>query len=293
MCWRCVDERLIGRGELLLSLGFLESYDLELSVLNFGKVGRPYRVTYMYVVFLAVVRYLFGMPYRQLEGFTRALHRLIPRLPPVDYSWVRRRILRLDLRPYISLRSYDGPVSITVDSSGVRVCRCGGWVERVYGRRKRYIKIHFAVDIITKEAISMDVTTDDVHDSEVLPRLLKDASMSRDVIEAFMDGAYDTGNSYILLRRMGVRPIIKPRANARTDRGPPERRISAAIPKMFGERGWSRIMGYGRRWAVETALSTYKRPYGEYCMSRKIENIERELKTKAYMYNTLINMHAR
>jgi hypothetical protein len=50
MCWRCVDEGLIRRGELLLSLDFLESYDLELSVLNFGKVGRPYRVTYMYVV---------------------------------------------------------------------------------------------------------------------------------------------------------------------------------------------------------------------------------------------------
>jgi hypothetical protein len=65
MCWRCVDERLIRRGELLLSLDFLESYDLELSVLNFGKVGRPYRVTYMYVVFLAVVGYLIGMPYRQ------------------------------------------------------------------------------------------------------------------------------------------------------------------------------------------------------------------------------------
>jgi hypothetical protein len=293
MYWRVVDERLIGRGELLLSLDFLESYDLELSVLNFGKVGRPYRVTCMYVVFLAVVRYLFCMPYRQLEGFTRALHRLIPRLPPVDYSWVRRRILRLDLRPYMSLRSYDGPVSIAVDSSGVRVCRCGGWVERVYGRRKRYIKIHFAVDINTKEVISMDVTTDDVHDSEVLPRLLKDASMNRDVIEAFMDGAYDTRGSYILLRMMGVGPIIKPRANARTDWGPPERRISAAIPKMFGERGWSMFMGYGRRWAVETAFSTYKRLYGEYCMSRSIENIERELKAKAYIYNTLINMHAR
>jgi len=95
-----------------------------------------------------------------------------------------------------------------------------------------------------------------------------------------MDGAYDTGNSYILLRRMGIRPIIKPRANAMTDRGPPERRISAAILRMFGEGGWSMFMGYGRRWAVETAFSTFKRLYGEYCMSR---NIERELKTKAYI----------
>jgi hypothetical protein len=81
MDWRVVDERLIRRGELLLlSLDFLERYDLDLSLLNLGKVGRPYRVTYMYIMFLAVVRYLFNMPYRQLEGFTRALHRLIPRL---------------------------------------------------------------------------------------------------------------------------------------------------------------------------------------------------------------------
>jgi hypothetical protein len=53
------------------------------------------------------------------------------------------------------------------------------------------------------------------------------------------------------------------------------------------------VTGYGRRWAVETALSTYKRLYGEHTMFRNIENIERELKTKAYIYNTLINMHTR
>jgi hypothetical protein len=55
MCWRVVDEGLIRRGELLLSLDFLESYDLELSVLNCGKVGRPYRVTYMYVVLCGLI----------------------------------------------------------------------------------------------------------------------------------------------------------------------------------------------------------------------------------------------
>jgi hypothetical protein len=85
---RSVDERLIRRGELLLNPDFLERYNLDLSILNCGKVGRPFKVTCMYVVFLAVVRYLFSMLYRQLKGFTRALHRLIPRLPPIDYSWV-------------------------------------------------------------------------------------------------------------------------------------------------------------------------------------------------------------
>jgi hypothetical protein len=41
MGWRGVDERLIRCGELLLSLDFLERYDLDLSLLNCGKVGRP------------------------------------------------------------------------------------------------------------------------------------------------------------------------------------------------------------------------------------------------------------
>jgi hypothetical protein len=47
---------------------------------------------------------------------------------------------------------------------------------RVYGRRKRYIKIHFVVDVRTREIVSMDVATDDVHDSKVLPRLMIDTS---------------------------------------------------------------------------------------------------------------------
>jgi hypothetical protein len=104
-----------------------------------------------------------------------------------------------------------------------------------------------------KEVISMDVTTDDIHDYEVLPRLLKDASINRDVAEAFMDWAYDTENSYIILRRMGIRPVIMLGLIGVLQRG----EMSAAELKTFGERGWSMVMGYGRRWAVETAFLTY------------------------------------
>ena len=66
MDWGRVDERLIKRGGLLLSLDFLEGYDVELMVLNF--VGRPFKLTDRYVDFLMVVRYLFSMPYRQLKA---------------------------------------------------------------------------------------------------------------------------------------------------------------------------------------------------------------------------------
>jgi len=139
MDWKKVDDRLIRRGMLLLELGFVNGYDDELKRMNQGKPGRPFKLTDSYVKFVGVVRYLFSVGFRQLEGFTIALHKLVPRLPPIDYSWISRRVLRLDLSPYEALRRTEGPVAIAIDASGVRVHKSGGWVERVHGKKKRYI----------------------------------------------------------------------------------------------------------------------------------------------------------
>jgi hypothetical protein len=69
----------------------------------------------------------------------------------------------------MSLEGYGGPVSIAVDTS---VLGCVGVVGGLRGCmvRERGISRY----TYTKEVISMDVSTDDVHDSEVLPSLLKD-----------------------------------------------------------------------------------------------------------------------
>ncbi len=84
MGWKETDERLIKRGELILDLGFLEHYKEELKAMNTGKVGPPYRLTPSYIQLLTAIRYLYRMPYRQLKGFTRSLHNLVPKLPPAD-----------------------------------------------------------------------------------------------------------------------------------------------------------------------------------------------------------------
>ena len=97
MKWKSVDERLIRRGELLLSLEFLERYEDELEAVNRGKEGRPFTLTSSHIEFLAVVRYFFSLPYRQLEGFTKVLNRLLPELLPADYSRLRKRVLGVDL----------------------------------------------------------------------------------------------------------------------------------------------------------------------------------------------------
>jgi hypothetical protein len=93
--WKRVDERLIKRGMLIMDLDFVRGYRDELIRMNRRKRGRPYRIAESYVRFLAVIRYLFSLGYRQLEGFTRSLERIFPILPVIDYSWIRRRIVWL------------------------------------------------------------------------------------------------------------------------------------------------------------------------------------------------------
>jgi hypothetical protein len=156
MNWKSIDEKLIKRGGLLLSLDFLKNYDNELRIMNNNKIGHSFKITNEYIKFLAIIRYLFSMPYRKIEGFTRSLNKLIPKLPSIDYSWIRRRIIKLDLNPYKYLRKYNGPIIIAIDSSGIKVHKSGEWIERIY-RKKKYIKIHFARDVKTKEVVSMEV----------------------------------------------------------------------------------------------------------------------------------------
>ena len=134
--------------------------------MNGKKRGRPYRIAESYVRFLAVIRHLFSLGYRQLEGLTSSLERVFPILPVIDYSWIRRRIVRLggDLVSY-DLRSVKGPVVIVLDSTGVKVFRSGSWLERGYSRRRGYLKIHFAIDARTGEIVYFERITDRVHDS--------------------------------------------------------------------------------------------------------------------------------
>ena len=107
------------------------------------------------------------------------------------------------------------------------------------------------------------------------------------------DGAYDSGEVYDLLEAKGIEPVVKPRRNARLESGPPARRRAVSQIRELGYEAWARITGYGRRWAVETAYSTFKRLFGEHSLARGFESIARELAGKVALYNVLVNGRAR
>jgi len=290
MDWKEADERLIRRGELILDLESLKNHEKELENMNEGRPGPRYTLANSYIRLLAAVRYIYGMPYRQLEGYTNTLHRLVPKLPSGDYSGLRKRILRLPVDPYKDLSQTSEPVSIALDSTGIKVEKAGGWIERKHGKKKRYVKLHFAVNTVTHEVVAMEISTDDMHDVKALPGLVEEAGRNVRVSKLYGDGAYDSGKVYGFLEGLGVEAVIKPRRNSRLDTRCPGRRLAVGRVRELGYDAWAKLTGYGRRWAVETAYSTFKRLFGEHSLARSFENIARELVGKVALYNVLVNM---
>ena len=111
-----------------------------------------------------------------------------------------------------------------------------------------------------------------------------------EISKVYGDGAYDSGKVYGLLDELGVEAVVKPRKNSRIDTRSPGRRLAVGMVRERGYEAWARVTGYGRRWAVETVYSTFKRVFGEHSLARSFGNIVKELAGKVALYNMLVNM---
>ena len=69
---------------------------------------------------------------------------------------------------------------------------------------KGYLKIHLAVDGKSKKILSVNVTDEHVHDSQVLPELVNGvAKQNGKIIKVIADGAYDSNSIFHFLANKG------------------------------------------------------------------------------------------
>ena len=144
----------------------------------------------------------------------------LPSIP--DYSRICRRINRLDIKindddENKSNLQHDDNFVIAIDSTGVKVTNRGEWIRHKWKVKRGYLKIHIAVDIKKKRILSLQVTSEQVHDGKILPELVDDIIIKQNkVVEtAIMDGAYDSNNNFQFLSFKGIQPAIKVRKNAK------------------------------------------------------------------------------
>jgi stalled ribosome alternative rescue factor ArfA len=250
--WKDYNESLVRRGEVLLDFELLDEWNLDLRKMNSGKEGAPFRYPEPFMRLLAYLHVLFHLPYRQAKGFVRSLSRYVPGLEVPAYStiWERTNALTMELDGVKT----DQPISIALDSSGIKVTNSGDWMRKKWKVKRGYLKIHLAVDVRSKEAVSMQVTEETVSDGSQAEALVQEAMSKNKVERAYGDGAYDQRANFNLLASNGIDPAIKVRKNAsRKAKGSYARKMEV-IAQQTDFEGWKKEKGYGDRWAVEGAF---------------------------------------
>ena len=277
------------RGELLFDTDFLSGWSAELGSLNEGKEGARYRYPSSFVSMLAAI-HVYLLPYRELEGFLRMFAEHVPDLKVPDYTtmWWRVSRIPVEMDPDVD-REKD--VTIAVDSTGIKVSNRGEWIRQVWAVKRGFIKVHLAVDAKKGKILSMEVTKDDVHDRRMLIPLVEKASANAKVTSVIADGAYDSREIFSYLDRNGMEPVIKVRKDASVHAfGCVPRKLSSMEQKRDYER-WKTRHGYSRRARVESAISSFKRTFGEHISSKKWDQMVRELMIKASVYNLFIGLN--
>lgn len=172
MSWEEINAKYVRQGELLLEPELLKDWRREVTDMNGGKEGRPFRYPESFITFVGIAQTVFHLPNRQAEGFFRALSKYVGIEAP-DHTTIGRRISKLDLRIDEHLIRSNELVVIALDSSGVEVTNREDWIRNPYCvDRRGWLKLHVAVDTRSKQILSMEVTEEDAYDTGMLIRSL-------------------------------------------------------------------------------------------------------------------------
>ncbi len=281
MNWPEYNERLVKRGWFYLSLDFVEGWDKELKFMNRRKNGRPYKYPQTFIQFCALIYAFMHLPYRQLEGYLRALSGFVPGLKSADYTTLWERIRKEDL----NIPLPDNDIVVALDSTGLKVTNRGDWIREKHGMKRRgWIKVHLAVDVETRKLVAFEITDEKTGDHEMVEPLLDDLKIE----DALMDGGYDKKSVFAYLKKKGIsKPGIKTRKNAVAN-DDSNRSESVLEMNKLGYDSWKKIHGYGRRWSAESVISAIKRIFGETVRATSIEGMIKEAARMISSYTILL-----
>jgi transposase len=251
--------------------------------MNKRKNGRPYRYPETFIQFSGLAYSFLHLPYRQLEGFLRALSGFVPGLRSADYTTLWQRISNLEL----NIQVPDNDIVVAVDSTGMKVTNRGDWMREKHGvERKGWIKVHVAVDVETRRPITFEITDERITDQDMVKPLLTDIKLK----DSLMDGAYDKEEVFKFLKEKGVAmPGIKIRKNAIVKAGS-ERAESVLEFKKYGYDSWKLVHRYGRRWAAESVFSAIKRIFGENVRATSKKGMFDEVSRMLNFYSIILSI---
>jgi hypothetical protein len=254
-----------------------------------GKRGRQPRYSDAAIQACLTLKVLFEMPLRQATGFVESLLKLVDldwEVP--DFSTLCRRQKTLSVA--IPYQGSKGALNLLIDSTGIKAEGEGEWNARKHGGAKRRLwrKIHIGIDEETLEIRAIEVTSSNIGDPPMLPKLLDQIAPDQKIGSITADGAYDTRKCHDAIAARNARAVIPPRKNAKLWKpdtlGARARNEAVQSSKDLGRAQWRRLTGYHRRSRVETKMHCLKL-MGQRLAARDFDRQVAEVQIRAAILN--------
>lgn len=166
-----------------------------------------------------------------------------------DYSTLCRRQKYIDIAIRYQ-KSSDG-LHLLVDSTGLKFL--GEWKRKKHQPeyRRQWRKLHIGIDAETLQIRAVQLTTNNISDSQVIDDLLGQIPLDERIDFVYTYGAYDTKRCRQVIADRQAHAVIPPRKNARPWRDTKvhsqERNELLRTVKRLGRTLWKKWSGYHRR----------------------------------------------
>ncbi len=292
--WREYNRALVQRGSLTLWIteDVVQTWHATKAE---HKRGHPRTYTDTAITTMAPLQEIYHLGLRQTEGLMQSIGELLHLEVAIpDYSTLSRR--RATLEVELPRTRSGEALHVVVDSTGVKVFGEGEWKVRQHGYtyRRTWRKVHVGLDEASGEIVATVVTTNNYHDSQVLPALL--GQVDEEIKQVSGDGAYDRRTCYEAIHTRHARATIPPQRNAkiwqhgntqaeRLARDQNLRRI-----RQVGRAAWKRESGYHRRSLAETTMFRLKTIFSERVTARSFEGQAGQLLVRCAALNRMTQL---
>ncbi len=259
--WKQYNKALINRGSLTFWID--EEAIRQWKQSKQDKRGRPRQFSDLAITTALMVKRVFSMPLRALQGFIDSVFSLanVPIVCP-HYSCISRRAKQVEVS--FKPKTRGAIQHLAIDATGLKVYGEVEWKVKKHGidgKRRVWRKLHLAVDTSTHEIVAAELSLLNVTDAEVLPNLLKQTR--RRIIEISGDGAYDTRDCHDAIRFKRAVPLIPPREGAAFWENGHPRNLAVGCKRLYGSNNkWKKRYGYHKRSLSETVMFRVKQLLG-------------------------------
>ena len=210
--WPAYNRALMSRGNIAIWFDSATEWYAP----SIGKHGRNQIYSDAAIQCCLMIKSLFRLSLRMVTGFVQSLIKLsgLNGTAP-DYSTICRRQKHIDIA--ISYQKTCDGLYLLIDSTGLNFLSKGEWKRKKHQPeyRRQWRKLHIGIDAETLQIRAVQLTTNNVSDSQVLGDLLDQIPQDERIDSVYTDGAYDTKQCRQVIADRQAHVMIPPRKNAK------------------------------------------------------------------------------